>query len=105
MDDIYKNTEEYNPRKNWKTIIVIDDTIVDMLGDKKLNPTVTTLFIRSRKHFFSLYFTILFKFTEKYQTKIYGLFNYETSNKQELKKIAFNLFLRIDFQDFTKNVL
>ena len=45
MDDIYKNTEEYNPNKKRKTLIVFDDMITDMLSNKKHNPIVTELFI------------------------------------------------------------
>ena len=37
MDNIYKNIEEYNPNKNWKTII-FDNMIAVMLSNKKLNP-------------------------------------------------------------------
>ena len=32
MDDIYKNTEEYNPNKKRKILIVFDDMIADMLS-------------------------------------------------------------------------
>ena len=32
-----------------KQLIVFDDMIDDMFSDKKLNPVVTTLFIRGRK--------------------------------------------------------
>ena len=34
MDNIYKNIEEYNPNKKWKTLIVFDDMIADMLNSK-----------------------------------------------------------------------
>ena len=37
---------EYNPNKKRKVLIVFDDTIADMLSNKKLNPIVTELFIR-----------------------------------------------------------
>ena len=46
MDDIYKNTEEYNPNKKRKLLIVTDDIIADVLSNKKLNPIVAELFIR-----------------------------------------------------------
>ena len=36
MDDIYKNSEEYNPNKKRKTLIVFDDKIVDMLSTKNV---------------------------------------------------------------------
>ena len=45
LDNIYKNIEE----DNSKLLIVVDDIIVDMLNNKKLNPIVTELFIRGRK--------------------------------------------------------
>ena len=48
-DDIYKNTEEYNPNKRRKILIVFDNMILDMLSNKNLNPIVTELFIRGRK--------------------------------------------------------
>ena len=31
MDDIYKKSEEYNPNKKWKILVVFDDMIADML--------------------------------------------------------------------------
>ena len=35
MDDIYTNSEEYNPNKKLKVLIVFDDMIADMLTSKK----------------------------------------------------------------------
>ena len=49
MDCIYKNFEEYNPNKERKILVVFDDMIADMLSNKKLNLTVTVLFIRDKK--------------------------------------------------------
>ena len=45
MNDIYKNIEEYNPKKTRKMFIVFDDVITNMLNNKILNPIVTELFI------------------------------------------------------------
>ena len=56
MDDIYKNTEECNPNKKRKILIVFDDMIADMLSNKKLDPIVNEFFIRSRKLNISLVF-------------------------------------------------
>ena len=56
MDDIYKNIEEYNPNKKHKLLIVFDDMIADMLGNKELNPILTELFIRGSKLNTSLVF-------------------------------------------------
>ena len=48
MDDIYKNIEEYNPNKKRKIFFAFNDMITDMLSNKKPNPIVSGLFIRSR---------------------------------------------------------
>ena len=56
MDDIYKNIEEYNPKKKRKILIVFDDAIADVVSNEKLNPIVTELFIRPRKLNISLAF-------------------------------------------------
>ena len=61
MDDVYKNTEDYNQKKKRKILIVFDDMIADMLSNKKLNPIVTELFIRGRKRNIHLVF-----FTQSY---------------------------------------
>ena len=49
MQDVYKNIEEYNPRRKRKVLKVSDDMIADMISNKKVNPVVTELFIRGRK--------------------------------------------------------
>ena len=48
MHYVYKNIDEYNLDKENKILIVLDDMIADMIHNKKLNSTVTELFIRSR---------------------------------------------------------
>ena len=48
MNDIYKNIEDYNPKKH-KILIVFDNMIADMVSNKKLNPIATKLFIRGKK--------------------------------------------------------
>ena len=49
MNDIDKNIEEYNPNKTQKMLIVLDDLVTDMLGNKKPNPIVNELCLRRRK--------------------------------------------------------
>ena len=48
MHDVYKNVDECNPDEENKILIVFDDIIADMIHNKKLNSTVTELFIRGR---------------------------------------------------------
>ena len=56
------NNQEYNPNKKRKILIVFDNMIADILNDKKLNPIVTELFIRSRK---LNYYTIVLRCSQK----------------------------------------
>ena len=56
MHDVYKNIDDYNPDKENKILIVFDDMIADMIHNKKLDSTITELFIRGRKLNISLAF-------------------------------------------------
>ena len=56
MQDVYKNIDDYNPRKKHKISIVFDDMIADMINNNKLNSIVTELFIRGRKLNISIVF-------------------------------------------------
>ena len=56
MNDIYKNIEEYNLNNKRKILIIFDDTIADILSNRKPNVVVTDLFIRGRKLNISLVF-------------------------------------------------
>ena len=64
--------------------------IADMLRDKKPNPVVTGLFIKRRKYLSCFFYTILFRCSEKYQTKFNKLFVIKIPNKREPQQIAFN---------------
>ena len=58
MEDVYKNTEEYNTDKKRKIFTVFADMIVDMINNKKL--TKKPVYQRQKtKHFF-FYYTIIF---------------------------------------------
>ena len=84
-------------------MIVFDHMIVDMLGNKNLNPKVTELFIREWKLNISLVFitqsyfavpkSILLNPTHYFVMKI--------PNKRELQQITINRYSDIVFQDFT----
>ena len=49
MDGIYKNIGEMNFNKKRKILIVFDDTIADMLSNKRLNRIVAELSIKDRQ--------------------------------------------------------
>ena len=77
--DVYKNIEDYNPRKNLEVLIVFDDMIADMINNKKLNSIITELFIRGRKLNISIAFITqsYFKVPKKCYIKFYTLFYHE----------------------------
>ena len=103
MQDVYKNIEDYNPRKNCKVLIVFDDMIADMIN-QKLNPIVTELFIRGRKLNISIVFITqsYFKVPKDVRLNSTHFFIMKIPNKRELQQIALNHPSDIDFKDFMK---
>ena len=104
MQDVYKNIEDYNPRKNRKVLIVFDDMIADMINNKKLNPIVTELFIRGTKLNISIVFITqsYFKVPKDVRLNSTHFFIMKIPNKRELKQIDLNHSSDIDFKDFMK---
>ena len=91
MDDIDKNIEKYNPNKKQKILIVFDDMITDILGNKKLNLIAIELFIKSRKLNTSV-ISIILSSSAVHLLKIL--------NKQELQQMAFTHSSDIDLREF-----
>ena len=56
MDDVYENTDDYNPSRKIKILIAFDDMIADIMSNKKFQAVIKELFIRCRKLKFSLAF-------------------------------------------------
>ena len=102
MQDVYKNIEEYNPRKKRKKLIVFNDMIADLISNKKLNSIVTELFIRGRKLSISLVFITqsCFKVPKDVRLNSTHFFVLKIPNKRELRETALNHSSDIDFQDF-----
>ena len=102
MQDVYKNTDEYNPGKKCKIFIVFDDMIADMNNSKKLNSIVTELFIRGRKFNISLVFITqsYFKIPKVVRLNTTHFFIMKIPNKKELQQFALNRSSDIDFKDF-----
>ena len=76
--------------------------IADMLNNKKVNPTVSKLFIRGRKLSISLVFMTQSYFSEPKNIRLNSshYFIMKIPNKRELQQIAFNPSSDIDFKDF-----
>ena len=102
MQDVYKNTEDYNPIKERKILIIFDDMIADMINNNRLNPIVTELFIRGRKRNISIVFITQSYFTVPKDVRLNSthFFIMKIPNKRELQQIALNHSSDIDFKDF-----
>ena len=87
MQDVYKNIEDYNPKKKHKILIVFDDMIPDIINNKKLNPIVTELFIRD------IYVSVAqsyFRVPKDVRLNSTHFFIMKIPNKSELQQIALN---------------
>ena len=90
--------------KKRKVLVVFDDMIPDMINNKKLNPIVTELFIRSRTLNISIvcikksYFRVL----KDVRLNSTHFFIIEIPNKRELQQIPANHSSDIDFTNFMK---
>ena len=104
MQDVYKNTEDYNPIKKRKILIVFDDMIADMINNNKLNPVVTELFIRGRRLNISIVFIAqsYFKVPKDVRLNSTHFFIMKIPSKENFSKIALNHSSDIDFKDFIK---
>ena len=102
--DVYKNTEDYNPGKKRKILLVFDDMIANMINNTKINPVVAELFIRGRKLNISIVFITqsYFKVPKDFRLNSTHLFIMKIPNKTELQKIYLNHSSDIDFKDFIK---
>ena len=110
MHDVYKNIDEYNPDKENKILIVFDDVIADMINNKKLNSTVTELFIRGRKLNISIVFITqsYFSVPKNVRLNTTHFFIMKIPNRKELQQIGITnrliIVLKISLK-FTENAL
>ena len=102
MRNLYKTTDDYNPDKKNKILIVFDDMIVDMIHNKKLDSIVTKLFIRGRK--LNIYLVFItqsyFKVPKDVRLNTTHFFITKIPNKRELQQIAINHSSDINTKDF-----
>ena len=84
--NIYKNTEEYNPNKKRKIMIIFDKIIPNMLSNRKFNPLVTESFVRGRKLNISLFllYNLVFAVTKNIRLNSKYFSFMKVSNKREL---------------------
>ena len=102
MDDIYKNTEEYNSKKKRKILVVFDDIFADMLCDKKnCSNSNWTIYERKKTKYYSFFITqSYFALPKNIRLNSTHYFLMKIQNKRELQKTAFNHSSDVDFQGF-----
>ena len=89
MHNVYKNIDEFNPDKDNKNVIVLDDMIAHMINNTKLNSIVTKLFIRGRKlNIYLLFITqSYFKVPKDVRLNTTHFFSKKFKIKESFKKL------------------
>ena len=104
MNDVYENINDYNLSRRRKILIIFDDMIADIMGNKKFQAIIKELFIRCRKLNISLVFITQSYFSVPKDVRLNSTHYLimKINNKRELQNIAINHSADIDYQDFIK---
>ena len=104
MDDVYENIDDYNSSRLSKKLIVFDDMIADIMTNKKFQAIIKELFIRCRKLNISLAFVSQSYFSVPKGVRLNSTHYLikKTNDKRELRNIATNHSVDIDYKDFMK---
>ena len=106
MDDVYKNTDDYNPKRKRKILIVFDDVIADIMTNKRFQAMIKELFIRCRKLNISLVFITQSYFRDSKDARLYSrhYLIMKIHNRRELQQIDIDHSADIDYKDFFENL-
>ena len=79
MHDVYENIDDYNLSRKRKVLIIFDDTIADIMTNKKIsiNKKRIIYYMQKIKYFTCIYHTILFSCPKRCKIKFNTLFYYE----------------------------
>ena len=104
MDDVYQDTDDYNPIRKRKNLIVFDDMIADSMSNEKFQAIIKELFIRCRELNISLVFTTQSYFSVLKDVRLNSIHYLimKINNRNELQNIAINHSADIDFKDFVR---
>ena len=103
MNGVFTNIDDYNTGRKRK-VLIFDDMIADVMGDKKFKAIIKELFIRCRK----LNISIVFITQSYFRTPKYARLNsthyllMKIQNKKELQNIVQENSSSIDFKDLLK---
>ena len=103
-DDVYKDVDNYNSKRDKKVLIVFDDIIADIMGNEKFQAVMKEFFIRCIKLNISLVFITQSYFPVPKDVRLNSIHYLilKINNKRELQNIAINHSGDIDYQDFKK---
>ena len=98
MNDVYENSDLYNPNRKRKILIVFGDMIADIMTNKKFQSIIKELFIRCRKINISLAFITQSNFSVPKDVRLNSThyFIMKINNKRELQN---------DIQDYLEFVI
>ena len=104
MDDVYKNIDDCNPNRKTKILIVFDDTIADIMTNKKFQDIIKEIFIRCRKLNISLVFITQSYFSVPTDVRLDSTHYLimKINLRKELQNIAINHSADLDSKDFMK---
>ena len=104
MNDICENTDDYNPSRKRKILIVFHDMIADIMTNKRFQSIIKELFIRCRKLNILLAFITQSYFFVPKDVRLNSTYYLimKINNKKELENIAINHSADIDYRDFMK---
>ena len=104
MDDVYKNTDDYNPNRTRKILVIFDDMIADIMTNKKFLTIIKELCIRFRKLNISLVFITQSYFPVPKDVRLNSTYYLimKINDKKELQNIVINHSADIDYKDFMK---
>ena len=104
MNDVYENIDLYNLNRKRKVLIVFDDSIADIMTNKKFQSVVKELFIRYRKINISLVFITQSYFSVPKHVRLSSTHYLivKINNKRELQNISINHSADSDYKDFLK---
>ena len=94
MDDVYNNTDDYNPKRKRKILIVFDYMIADIMAHKRFQAIIKELLIRCRKLNISLVFITQSYFSVLKEVRLNSTHDLimKIHNKRELQQIAINRY-------------
>ena len=109
MNEIYENIDHYNPNGKRKILIVFDETIADVMTNKKFQSIIKELFIRCTKINISLVFIIQSYFSVPKNLRLNSThyFIMKINYKRELQNTPIIILQTLDIKillKFTGNV-